>query len=294
MNGRVTDIQRFSLHDGSGIRTTVFLHGCNMRCLWCHNPETLTEKNTPLFYPRKCIGCGHCYTACPTGARAKDFDPALCTACGACAESCYPEAIHMAYREMSAEDVMREAVQDSLYYALSGGGVTFSGGEALCQRDFVSCLADLCREKGIPCAVETNLYHPFELIRPVLEKMSLVMADIKLFDDAEHRKWTGVSNAPILENAKKLTGLGIPVIFRTPLIPGATDDIENLRRIASFVSALPNVQRYEILNFNPLGADKYSALRRENPFRDARPFPADRLDRIRQALSGCGVPVRID
>lgn len=294
MIGRVTDIQRFSLHDGSGIRSTVFLHGCNMRCAWCHNPETLTEKNTPLFYPHKCIGCGHCFRVCPTGARLKDFDHSLCVACGACAEECYPEAIRMTYREMSAEAVLREVMQDSLYYDLSEGGVTFSGGEALCQRDFVSCLVDLCQQKGISCAVETNLFHSFEYIRPVLSKMSLIMADIKLWDDAEHRRWTGVSNTLILENARSLSALGIPIIFRTPLIPGATDREENLRQIAQFISQLPNVVRYEILNFNPLGADKYSALRQDNPFREARPFPTTRLQEIAQSLQDIHVSVRIE
>ena len=293
MIGRITNIQRFSLHDGTGIRTTVFLHGCNMRCKWCHNPESLTGANTPLFYSGKCIGCGACYDICPTGARKMDFRRPPCIGCGKCAEACYPEAIKMAFRSMSSGDVMREIRQDALYYRYSGGGVTFSGGEALCQAEFVNELTDLCRAEGIETAIETNLLHPFEKIAPVLKKMSLIMADIKIFDDAEHRKWTDVSNALILKNAALLGELGVPVIFRTPLIPGVTDGAENLKSVAAFVSGIPQTRAYELLNFNPLGADKYTALREENRFAAARPLGKTRLDEIRETLKDCGVTVTI-
>lgn len=293
MNGQVTNIQRFSLHDGSGIRTTVFLKGCNMRCLWCHNPETLQEGPGLLFYPQKCIGCGACYAACPTGARGLNFQRPPCTDCGKCAEVCYPEAIKRASQTMCVEDVMREIRQDALYYRYSGGGVTFSGGEALCQREFVSALTDACRAEGLETAIETNLLHPFEKIAPVLKKMALVMADIKILDEEEHRKWTGVSNALILENAIRLGELGVPIIFRTPLIPGATDSENNLRMIARFVAQIPNVRYYELLNFNPLGADKYTALREKNVFAGARPFGAEALERFAAVAAECGVPVKI-
>lgn len=293
MNGTITNIQRFSLHDGDGIRTTVFLKGCNMRCAWCHNPETLEEENTPLFYARKCIGCGHCYTACPTGARKLNFQRPPCIGCGKCADVCYPEAIKMASKKMSAEEVMNEIRQDALYYRYSGGGVTFSGGEALCQKDFVAEVAAACRAEGLETAIETNLFHKFDEIRPALEKMTLIMADIKLMDCDAHIKWTGVPNDLILENAKRLGELGIPIIFRTPLIPGVTDTEENLMVTAKFVSQIPNVLYYELLNFNPLGADKYTALRMDNAFRSAKPLPKARLAEIEAALKDCGVQIKI-
>ena len=292
MTGRVTNIQRFSLHDGTGIRTTVFLHGCNMRCRWCHNPEGLTEANAPLFYAGKCIGCGACFEACPNGARRDGFRG--CIGCGLCAEACWPETIKMAWRPMDTEAVLREVRQDRIYYGRSGGGVTFSGGEALCQRDFVAELAEECRKEGIGTAIETNLLHPFYEIGPILAKMQLIMADIKLLDDEAHRTWTGVSNRLILENARRLGELGVPVIFRTPLIPGVTDTEENLRGIADFVSGIRGVLRYELLNFNPLGADKYTALRRENEFAAVRPLGPAALERIGAWLGGCGVEVRIE
>ncbi len=291
MKGRITNIQRFSLHDGGGIRTTVFFHGCNMRCRWCHNPETLTERNAPLFYPAKCIGCGACLAACPTGARGNNFDG--CIGCGKCAENCWPEALKMTYAEMTAEEVLREIRQDKTYYTRSAGGVTFSGGEALCQRAFLEELADACEREGIPMAIETNLLHDFDAIEPLLRRMSLVMADIKLLDEQEHRLWTGASNATVLENALRLGELGVPVIFRTPLIPGVTDTEANIGGIARFVSRIPNMQAYELLNFNPLGADKYSALRRGNDFADARPLPQERLRELESILQAAGVPYRI-
>ena len=293
MNGQVTNIQRFSLHDGSGIRTTVFLKGCNMGCRWCHNPETLSPRNVPLFYSGKCIGCGECYAACPTGARMKNFDPELCVGCGKCAEVCWPGAIRMAAKTMSTEDVMREIRQDALYYRYSGGGVTFSGGEALCQRAFLGELVDACEKEGIPMAIETNLLHDFDAAAPILRRMSLIMADIKLLDENEHRKWTGTSNALVLENAIRLGELGVPIIFRTPLIPGATDTEANLSGIARFVSRIPNVQCYELLNFNPLGADKYTALRTGNIFENARPYGPEALKAFEAMVKDAGVPCRI-
>ncbi len=293
MNGTITNIQRFSLHDGDGIRTTVFLRGCNMRCAWCHNPETLEERGRPLFYARKCIGCGHYLAACPTGARKMNFQQPPCIGCGKCAQVCYPGAIEMAGKTVSTEEIMDEIRQDALYYRYSGGGVTFSGGEALCQRDFVAELAARCRAEGIETAVETNLMHRWEDIAPVLKEMSLIMADIKLMDGEAHRKWTGVGNERILENARRLGEMGVPIIFRTPLIPGATDGAENLRAIARFVSRIPGVRCYELLNFNPLGADKYAALGRENPFRDARPLSGEKLAGIRALIGEARVKIKI-
>ena len=291
MTGRITNIQRFSLHDGPGIRTTVFFHGCHMRCRWCHNPETLCAPETPLFYASKCIGCGACYKACPTGARGADFRG--CTGCGACVEVCWTGALCRAAREVTVEEAMREIRQDKLYYDESGGGLTLSGGEALDQLEFAEALTEAALAEGIRVAVETNLLHPFERIRPLLERMSCIMADIKLIDDAAHRAWTGVSNAPVLENARLLGTLGIPLILRTPLIPGATDGEENLRRIGELVRDIPNVRYWELLNFNPLGADKYTALRQENPIAAARPLPKAALDRIAETVRDLGVEVRI-
>lgn len=293
MLGTVTDIQRFSLNDGPGIRTTVFLKGCNLHCAWCHNPETIRKKNELMVYPANCIGCGHCVPVCPSGARSiaagvLQFDRSRCTACGACAAVCFPGALKMAGRSVSVAEVMGEILQDRAYYADSGGGVTLSGGELFCQAEFADALIDACREEKIPVAVETNLNWQFESARPILEKLDLIMFDVKIFDSVEHKRWTGVENAELLDNARRLDTLDRPLIARTPLIPGATDSAENIRAIAGFLRNFRNLRCYELLNFNPLGDSKYRALEEKNPFVSARPLKPEALNRLREAAESVG------
>lgn len=296
MYGEITDIQRFSLNDGDGIRTTVFFKGCNMACVWCHNPETISHKKNLMFYPEKCIGCGRCFDVCPSGVHTiKDgvhiIDYKSCTACGKCTEACYAEALRFSSRTVSLADIEKEIVQDIPYYNLSGGGVTISGGEVFCQSEFCEAIVDLCKEKGIGVAVETNMHHPFEKIEPILKKLDFVMLDVKLFDTEAHKRYTGVGNELILENIKKLDKLGIPMIIRTPLIPGITDTLDNLTAISKFVSSLKNVRYYELLNFNMLGGAKYDALGIENELKDARPLDEDKLASIRAALSDVNLKI---
>lgn len=293
MYGMITDIQRFSLNDGPGIRTTVFLKGCNLHCAWCHNPETIRKKNELMVYPANCIGCGHCVPVCPSGARSiaagvLQFDRSRCTACGACAAVCFPGALKMAGRSVSVAEVMGEILQDRAYYADSGGGMTLSGGELFCQAEFADALIDACREEKIPVAVETNLNWQFESARPILEKLDLIMFDVKIFDSVEHKRWTGVENAELLDNARRLDTLDRPLIARTPLIPGATDSAENIRAIAGFLRNFRNLRCYELLNFNPLGESKYRALEEKNPFVSARPLKPEALNRLREAAESVG------
>ena len=298
MKAYITDIQRFSLRDGDGIRTTVFLKGCNMSCPWCHNPETISREPELIFYKNKCIGCGKCFEVCPNGAHIVFDDDHIidrnkCTNCGKCTEVCYAEALKMCGREMTVEDVMHEVRQDMPYYKNSGGGVTVSGGEVLCNKEFTIELARVCKKEGIHFAVESNISFPWEYCSELFEMCDLIMCDLKVFDDTKHKELTGVSNKNILNNIKKLDELGKPVIVRTPLIPGATDDIENLCAIASYIKDMKNLIRYEILNFNPLGEGKYKGLDMENKYIDARPEKNDRLLEIENAVSATGVSVKI-
>ncbi len=298
MEALITDIQRFSLTDGDGIRTTVFFKGCNMHCTWCHNPETISAQPELMFYTNKCIGCGKCFAACPNNAHRIEgdrhvIDRKACVNCGKCAAVCYAEALTMCGKSMSVEDVMKQVRQDIPYYEASGGGVTLSGGEVLCDRDFAVALTDACHAQGISVAVETNLSFPFETIAPLLEKTDLIMCDLKLFDDERHRAYTGVSNKHVLQNLRRIDTLGIPIIVRTPLIPNVTDSEGNLTAIADYIKDMKHLRRYELLNFNPLGEGKYIGLDKENVFASARPLSKERLAHLGDTVAAMGVTVKI-
>ncbi len=285
----VTSIQRFSLNDGPGIRTTVFLQGCNMKCTWCHNPETLSPHPRLMFYPEKCIGCGKCFESCQNGAHIivdgrHEINRELCLSCGKCASTCTAEALVMSSKTMSIESVMNEVRQDKLYYDLSGGGITVSGGEASLHAQFVEALADACHAEGIKVAVETNLALPWEKLEPMLKKMDLIMCDMKLNLTVTHKKYTGIDNQNIFNNIGRASLLDIPMIVRTPLIPGITDSIENIQSIADFLSKLNNIEYYELLNFNPLGSSKREALNDEDDFADCKSFSTSQLQVLRDSL----------
>lgn len=227
--GIIADIQRASIHDGDGIRTTVFFKGCPLHCAWCHNPECISFKTQTLFYPDKCIGCGMCEQGCYAGAK---------VVCG---------------REMSSEMLLQEILQDVPYYGKSGG-VTFSGGEPLAQKEFLSVMLDKCKEQGINRAIETSLIY-FE--EEIFQKLDFCMVDLKIWDAEIHQKYTGVSNTEIKSNLLKLDQLGIPVILRTPVIPGISQGIEKISDFARMISC---VKKYELLPYHPLGVAKADAL----------------------------------
>ena len=267
MTGMITEIQRFSLNDGDGIRTTVFFKGCNLRCAWCHNPETFDINPTLLRYPEKCIGCGHC-DDCPTGART------------------------ISGREVSVEDIMREVRQDAAYYKNSDGGVTFSGGEVMCQAEFAREVALACKSEGIRVGVETNLSLDWEKMSELIDLCDLVMCDLKIADSELHKLWTKVGNEKILENLGKLAKSGRRWILRTPLIPGATDSDENIASIAKTAAKL-KPDSWELLNFNPLGGAKYKALGLKNRFEGAEPLGKPRLEELKTIAEGSGRKVII-
>lgn len=298
MKALVTDIQRFSLSDGEGIRTTVFLKGCNMHCTWCHNPETLSAKSQLMFYENRCIGCGKCFEVCPTQShKVVDgkhiIDRQTCVSCGKCAEVCYAEALVMCGKEMSIREVLSQVIQDKAYYDDSNGGVTISGGEVLCNADFAKELTDACHKENINVAIETNLSFPIKSVFNLLSSVDSIMCDIKIFDDEKHKQYTGISNKTVLENVKELDSLGIPYIIRTPLIPGVTATKENIESIAEFIKPLNNLKRYELLNFNPLGEAKYRGLDKENKFEKDRPLMESDLEVFKKIVQDKGVPVKV-
>lgn len=298
VKGLITDIQRFSLNDGDGIRTTVFFKGCNMRCAWCHNPETIRRNKQLYFYDNKCIGCRECFSVCPTGAHriengAHIVDREKCIACGACADVCYADALVLCGKEVTVEEIMAEIRQDKEYYKTSGGGVTLSGGEVLCQKAFALSLIAACHDEGIPIAIESNVNFDYASIREVLTAVDFVMCDLKIFDEEKHRQYTGTGNENVKNNLLRMEADGVDFIVRTPLIPGATDDDENINEIAGFLKPLKHLRLYELLNFNPLGEAKYRGLSEENVFQNEKPLPEERLAELRGLLETAGLPFHI-
>ena len=297
MHGTVTNIQRFSIHDGPGIRTTVFMKGCNLRCYWCHNPETLDSGPQLQIFPERCIGCGECLERCPHGAHVsvnghRTFRREVCVGSGACAETCYAQALVLVGKRTSVDEVVEEVLRDRPFYETSNGGVTLSGGEPLLQRDFSYGILERCRRAGVHTAIETAANYPWERLASLLPVVDLVMMDIKLMDPDRHRSCTGVSNRRILENARLLGEEPQPLIVRTPIVPGVNDNAEEVDAIAAFVAQLPNLQYYELLAFHPMATSKYTSLDMDYRARDLTSPPAEQLDRLAEVARRYGITVR--
>ena len=294
--GLISDMQRFSIHDGPGIRTTVFFKGCNLRCFWCHNPETLALRPELQLYLDRCIGCGACFAACRHGAHVLRDDQhvflrELCRGCGACAETCYAQALVLVGTWMTVAEVMAEVLRDAPFYATSGGGVTLSGGEPLLQPAFAAALLAACRAEGLHTAIETAAQLPWERLAAVLPLTDLVMMDIKHLDPARHRAATGADNARILANARRLGAAGVPLIVRTPIVPGVNDTEEDVAAIAAFASALPPLLYYELLPFHPMAAGKYDSLGMDYRARDLTTPPKERMEALAEVARRAGIAV---
>ncbi|MBR6748672.1 MAG: glycyl-radical enzyme activating protein [Clostridia bacterium] len=269
----ILNIQHFSIHDGPGIRTTVFLKGCNLRCWWCHNPESQELGPQILFYPNKCIGCGACIPACPNAScvLTARFTSA-CIACGACAEVCVAEATVLEGKSLTEDELFDAIIRDASVYRRSGGGVTFSGGEPMLQHEMLASLLPRLREAGVHTAIETAANVPWERFETLLPHIDLFMCDIKHMDEDAHREHTGVGNRLILENLRRLASAGAEMILRTPVIPGVNDTPGDIRAIAGFVAELSaaacaagfeKAYGLELLPYHNLGADKFAAMNRE-------------------------------
>ncbi|MCJ7485107.1 MAG: glycyl-radical enzyme activating protein [Candidatus Aminicenantes bacterium] len=298
MTGRVFDIKRYSIHDGPGIRTTVFLKGCSLRCLWCHNPESIEPGPELMHWPGRCARCYACINACPKGAIAKDaagaivIDRNACDLCGKCAEACLYDAMQVVGREMSVDDVLAEVEKDKIFYDQSGGGVTLSGGDPFVQSAFAEALLDGCRDRGIPAAVDTAGFSRDGVLDRVASKADLVLYDLKCMDDARHKEVTGVSNLPIIENLKRLAAGRTEVWVRIPLVAGVNDDDENVRRTITFLSSLKTIRRVGILPYHSGGLEKARRIGQESHFRKFETPSEERIAAVEAAFREAGFEVR--
>ncbi len=296
--GIVADIKKFAIHDGPGIRTTVFLKGCPLTCWWCHNPENRLPRPEAVYREARCIRCGRCARACKHDALSMNDDRPvshtdLCVACGTCAQACPAEARQIVGREMTIEEVMVEIRSDVIFYDESGGGATFSGGEPLLQPDFLRDLLNACRREGVHTTLDTTGYAPPDTFRDIATDVSFFLYDLKLMDDSRHQDCCGVSNQVILENLQGLAHENRRTIIRIPLIPGINDDDANLSQVADFVASLPVPFPVDILPYQQMGIGKYDLLHRHYRLRETTPPTNGRVNAAADIIAARNLRVTI-
>jgi pyruvate formate lyase activating enzyme len=284
----VFDVQRFSVHDGPGIRTTVFFKGCPLRCRWCQNPEALRPQPEIAYYADRCRNSSYCAPACPLEAVQWNGDRIIrerCDACGRCAEACAYDALRVVGRKVSAAALLEEVLRDVAFYRASGGGVTLSGGEPTLQMQFVGAFARRCRERGVSVGLQTCGFFRWDALAAHLRSFAFIQFDLKLMDAELHRDATGVGNGAILENARRLVAAGAPVTFRMPVVPGITDTESNLLQVTAFLRALGR-PAIHLLRYHAMGEAKLARLGNPLPplgLADGK-LAAESLSRAAEAL----------
>ena len=264
MKATIFEIKRFAVHDGDGIRTTVFFKGCTLKCIWCHNPEGIGFKPQLAFYANKCIGCGECKRICTRDE---------CITCGKCEEICLGSARKLYGREVTVEELMPQLLEDAEFYENSGGGVTLSGGECLCQADFCAELLHELKKNNIRTAVDTCGYVPRASIEKVMENTDIFLYDLKAIDEDVHIRCTGQPNGLILDNLRYIGSIGKPIEIRIPYVPGYNDD--QIEKIAKFLSGLRNITKVRVLPYHNYAGSKYASLTMENTLPDLLPTESE-------------------
>ena len=253
LTATIFDIERNSYVDGPGIRTTVFFKGCNLRCAWCHNPESQSPNPQMLVYKNKCTGCGKCKEKCPNHLES-------CELCGRCTLYCPHDAREICGKEYTVDEVIKEILKDKVFYESSGGGVTFSGGECMLQIDFLEEALKECKKHGIHTAIDTAGHVPFAYFERILPYTDLFLYDVKIIDSEKHKQYTCVENQLILENLKRLLVKNVPIWIRIPIIPKVNDTEEELQRIKEYIFSYRIPEKVELLPYHAMGEHKYAAL----------------------------------
>ena len=286
---RVAEIQRFCMHDGPGVRTVVFLSGCPLRCLWCHNPEMQSGEARLMYYAKKCVGCGACGAVCPGGVHRFDggahtLDRARCSACGRCAEACPAGALSICGREMTVAEVTAQIERDRAFYG-ERGGATLSGGEPTAQSDGTLALLRACREAGITTAIETCGFFPASLIPSLVPLVDTFLWDVKDTDSERHRRYTGVPNEPILENLRSADALGASIRLRCVLVAGVNDGDEHWEQIARLRDSLRGCVGVDVLPYHTFGGAKARFAGMSDASDDAMIPTAEQIERAKAILA---------
>ena len=283
-SGTVFDIQRFSLHDGPGIRTIVFLKGCPLSCKWCSNPESQNMKPVIMYKKNECLHCGRCINACSRKAISfenKTFiDRSICTGCGECANACPAGALVVKGKTMTVQQLIRELKKDATTYRRSGGGITLSGGEPLVQYEFAAELLRACKAQGWDTAIETTGAGITEAVEKVIPYVDTVLLDIKHLDTEKHKKFTGIGNEQILKNAARISQISSTVV-RVPVIPGFNYSEEEIRAITEFAKMLRGMRTIHLLPYHTFGENKYDLLGRDYALADIKPLKPEELEHLK-------------
>ncbi|MFH1152817.1 MAG: glycyl-radical enzyme activating protein [Pseudomonadota bacterium] len=296
---RIFDIKRYAIHDGPGIRTTVFFKGCPLKCRWCHNPESLRPERHILYNKDRCIGCLACVGTCPAQALTATGQgivrsASLCTGCGSCADICPSGAMETVGRSVNVRNLLAELEKDLLFFDGSGGGVTVSGGEPLLQHRALIKLLKGCRDLGIHTAVDTSGFAPWDALEEAAALADLFLFDLKLMDEQAHRLGTGVSNSIILANLRKLSRKGADIILRIPLVHTMNDSMENLEATGLFINSLHTRHRVEILPFHDIHSTKYKKFSMINTAEGLDPTTPEQTNRAMDILASFGLDVSVN
>lgn len=294
ISGYFMEPQNFSVNDGNGIRTIIFFAGCPLNCKWCSNPESHTDLKKIAYYEKTCIKCGRCSLLCPesAGIDLNDANERIkCKACGACISVCPTNSRKNLIYNYSSEQILNAIEKQAIFYRYSGGGVTFSGGEATLQADVLRDIVYKLYDKAVDLAIETSGYFNFDAVKDILEKLNLIFIDIKHMDTAKHKYYTGVGNEKILENISRINSLKVPVVIRIPVIDGVNSDVDNIRKTAKFVRTNIDGPKLELLPYHSFGDSKYEALGLEKPPGSYKTPSAGYLSELYKIIESEGVEV---